>query len=40
MENYKRYLVETLAMNATDADLVPSGFEIVGYKVVPKGTRQ
>ncbi len=31
MKNYKKYLVETLAMNDTDADLFLSGFEIVGY---------
>ncbi len=31
MDNYKRYLVETLEMSDTDAELFLSGFEIVEY---------
>ncbi len=31
MKNYKKYLVETLAMNDTDADLFLSGFELAEY---------
>jgi len=32
MENYKKYLIETLEMSIVDADLFLSGFEIVNYK--------